>query len=646
LDDQTPYNANKIRINALLTRKMAAMANGLRNRSGTVFFLKIRIAAKLKARIVKRNSSSAFSTHNTSDCWELYPYQIYSQRMIAMPLTETKPVNQILNPRKNQPATHYTVSQYIIEQLSLWGIKRIYGVIGDANLHFLDALSRQTKIQYIACKHECAAALMASAEAKLTGRIGVCLATSGPGMANLLNGLGDAAADHAPVLAITGQVESSKMTPETKQFIDQQRLMSGITDETYLLAHPDALPDLLKTAMVKSFVMGKVAHLSIPKDMYVRQVKGEPPLALQEHLFQPVRGPLEQIEQTAEMLRNAKKPVLYIGIGVKNVAAEVKTLAEIVNAAVITTMPARALFPNDHELYAGGLGQAGSEASSVLLGESDFILTLGATWWPDQYVPVQAPVWQIDRSPINISKGSLPVKGIVDDLTQCVPQLVNLLQGMGPNYPGSKTWKDRIAEVAGEWKRQISLEANQEGTPIPPQRVIRSVAEHAAKDAILTLDTGDHTIWFNRIFQAKGRQDILISGKWRTIGFGLPAAIAAQLEFPRRQVVSVVGDGGFQQTMQEFQTAVELGLSITVVILNNQSYAIEKNRMVLSGMNTLGSKLRNPDFSLFAQACGGIGMKAAAGPQLDQILSEALQSKKPVIVDVDTADTAVPHTVI
>ncbi|HEY0828312.1 MAG TPA: thiamine pyrophosphate-binding protein [Bacilli bacterium] len=548
--------------------------------------------------------------------------------------------------------TKMNVSDFLLKQLAAWGVKRIYGVIGDANLYLLDELSKQDQIQYIACRHECGSALMASAEAKLTGRLSVCLATSGPGIANLLNGLADASMDHTRVLAITGQVETNKIGTRSKQYIDQQKFISPITEHSYLLIQANALPQVIKQCLVQSSTGGSVSHLSIPKDLYQQTVEGEIYL-YEPHLHQKLHAPVKLVKEMAQMIAGAQRPVLLIGRGIYGVTGPLKELAEMITAAVVSTMPARSLFPNDHPLYAGGLGQAGSEAASRLLAESDLIVILGATWWPEDYVPGDKPIIQVDKKAKQIGLKHPVSKGVVGDLKAMIPQLLLELKGMAEKGFSEKSisgnrqeWADRVSFVNREWRVRIEQEAHFEGSPIPPQRVIKAISDNVKEDAVIALDTGDHTLWFNRIFQSAGNQDILVSGRWRTLGFGLPAAIAAQLEFPNRQVVAIVGDGGVIQTLMEFQTAVEHHLPIVVIILNNGSYAMEKNRMEQSGLNTFGSRLVNPDFAMIAQACGGLGLRAETAEELEACLRDAFHKRQPTIIDVLTADALVPHTKI
>jgi pyruvate oxidase len=549
--------------------------------------------------------------------------------------------NKPVNAGQQGTARTFQAAQYVIEQLSAWGVKRIYGVLGDTYLHFLDALAKDGRIQFIAAAYEGAAALMASAEAKLTGRVAVCMATSGPGIANLMNGLGDAHMDGARVLAITGQVETNKIGTHTKQYIDQQRLIDPLAGRTHLLAHPSVLPEIMLDCLVYTSTQGNVSHLSVPKDLWTKELSGMVhPYA--PHLHQMLAAPEVDIQELAAILSEAERPALLLGRGVEHLTKEVTLLAEQLNAVVVTTLPARPYFPNDHQLYAGGFGQAESEASSLLLSEADVIAILGATWWPDEYAPSTAKtrIVQVDAAAANIGMGHPVEKGVVGDLGKIVPMLLKLTAGARDR----SSWQKRVRAVTGAWRKRLEEEAAASSTPIKPQRLMRAISRAAAADAVLAVDTGDHTLWFNRIFQAQPQQRILVSGRWRTLGFALPAAIAAQAEHPHRQVIALAGDGGVLQTMMEFGTAVRYGLPVVLIVCSNGSYAMEKNRMVQGGLELLGSRLENPDFAAIAKACGGVGYSADTVDRLEQCLRQALAERKPAVVDVKLDDTMVPHT--
>ncbi len=546
-----------------------------------------------------------------------------------------------VNADQRKPDQGLTVGRFFLEQLAAWGVKRIYGVIGDANLYFLDDIAKQNKIQYVPFLDENAAALAASAEAKLTGRIGVVLGTSGPGLANMLNGLGDAFADGAGVLAITGQVEGKEVGTDAKQYIQQQLTASPIASYTEMLTDADALPKMLHRFLVMSEVRGCVSHITVPKRMFRDKVNGTV-TPYSPHLRQPLLAPDKDVDETFRLIAEAKKPMFLLGRGIEGLTGDAVALADAVGAAVAASMPAMNVFPNGHERFVGGVGLAGSEAASVLMAESDLVVMFGTTWWPDDYTPVAARIVQIDAARENIGVGHLLARGLVGDLSAILPRFAQLAQGLRGEEGERAAWKRRIAEVRAQWRRRIDAEAAQDGSPVAPQRVIKTIAECVAPDAIIALDTGDHTLWFNRIFENRGQQ-VLLSGRWRTLGFALPAAIAAQLAHPDRQAVAVAGDGGVVQTLMEFKTAVNLNLPITVVVLNNGAYATEMNKMENEGLDRLGSTLNNPDFAAIASACGGAAYKASTGEQLRDCLTKALNEQRPALVEVAASPLKMPH---
>ncbi|MCI3923870.1 thiamine pyrophosphate-binding protein [Paenibacillus sp. TRM 82003] len=552
--------------------------------------------------------------------------------------------NEPVNADAKKPNQGLTVGQFLLEQLASWGVERIYGVIGDGNLFFLDDIAKQSKIQYVPFLDENAAALAASAEAKLTGRVGVVVGTSGPGLTNMLNGLGDAFADGSGVLAITGQVEEAKIGSHTKQYIQQQLTISPIASFSELLASPDALPDLLQRCLVRSGVRGEVTHLSIPKKMFREKVNGAV-LPYSPHLHQPSLAPQRDVEETFALIAGSARPMLLVGRGVTGVERETLALAEALGAAVATTMPAKHLFPNGHNLFVGGFGSGGSEAASVAMAESDLVVILGATWWPDEYSPPTARVVQIDAARENIGVGHPLLRGLVGDLRDIMPRFAGMAATMAKGDAAKTAWQKRITDLRFEWVGRLEKEAASEATPLAPQRIMRELSDGVPPDAIVTLDTGDHTLWFGRSFYNRG-QRVLLSGRWRTLGFGLPAAIAAKLAEPARPVVAIAGDGGVVQTIIELQTAAKLRLPLVLVVLNNGAYAIEKNRMELAGLNTLGSTLENPDFVGLAASCGAAGYRAATPTELRDALANALKEQRPALIDVSTAQTAVPHTKI
>lgn len=529
------------------------------------------------------------------------------------------------------------VADIIVEQLAMWGVTAAYGVIGDAIFPLTDALAKQDKIKFYTTKHESTAAFMASAQAKLTGQLSVCLATSGPGLANLMNGLADASKDRVPVLALTGQVESYFIGTDRKQYIDQQAFISPLAAYSDELAYPDAIVNLLTKAMKTAITQGKVAHLSLPKDILTAMVDIQPRKS-EPFLKTPAMSDQSVIFDALDILNQAQRPVIMVGRGALGLTEQIVALAEKMGAGVINTLPAKSVMPYSHPLALGGIGSGGSETTSKILDQADTLLIVGATWWPKDYIPKQIKIVQIDMIPENIAKNHEVAFGIVGDAKTILPQLTQML---APN-PKSQ-WLENIRSTKEKWDARLYEEVNQGQSPIAPQRIIYTLQQVIPSNAIITLDVGDHLVWFNRIFQASN-QRILISGNWRSMGFGLPAAMAAKIAEPQSPVIAVIGDGGLGMTLADFLTAVYYQLPIVISVFNNGCLAMERNRLKFGDMHQLGSSLYNPDFAAFAEICGGIGIKVEDSNELEPAFRRAFNAGKPVILDILTEATVVPTT--
>lgn len=535
-------------------------------------------------------------------------------------------------------ANQRTVADAILDQLAAWGVKRIYGYAGDAILTFMEAINRHPSIEFIATVHEGAAAFMASAEAKLTGRVGVCTATSGPGVANLINGLADAYTDRVPVIAITGQVPTKYIGTGYKQFIDLQVLLHPIAAFNTLLADPRPTVEIVYKALQVAVGHGTVANISVPKDVF------EKPCAQSSRprniLFPAHKEPQERgIKEVINLLNKNKKPIFLIGRGAQGKGELVEKLAERLGAGIIYSLPAKGVISSENKYLVGGLGLAGSPAATELLEQSDCILIIGSTWWPERFVPKDIPIIQLDGVLENIGCKGPVVLGIEG----CIAKTLSLLLE-GLKDKDNKPWKENIALVREKWLQQMKEEIS-DTNPITPQRLIKSIEKNIDHDAVITLDVGEHVLWFDKIFQGQG-QFILVSGTWRSMGFGLPAALSAKLEFPNRQVVALIGDGGLTMSLGELSTAVDKGLAVKVVVFNNRSLSMEKNRMIMAGLSQIGTNLNNPDFYKVAQACNWEGYRVTDVNELDKTISLAFKSNRPSLVEVEVSAPIPPHTTL
>ncbi|WP_227874286.1 thiamine pyrophosphate-binding protein [Tumebacillus algifaecis] len=531
-----------------------------------------------------------------------------------------------------------TVAETFVKQLEAWGVRQVYGVAGDTFLDFLDALKRSS-LQFVAVKHESTAAFMASAEAKLTGQLGVCVATSGPGMANLLNGLGDAYQDGVAVLAITGQVPTKLIGTDTKQYLDQQVLIEPLAAYSALLTAPEATVELVTKAIHTALERGAVTHLSVPKDLWSRQqmkaIRKRPHLVSGILEFDP-----QDVERAISIMKSAQQPVVVAGLGAREAAADVKRLCEAWGAGLILSLGAKGMVAESFPQLLGGIGKGGSPQASQLLKKADVILLAGDTWWPEGYVPEQARVIQIDKVIANIGTRFTVELGLVGATGQIVPALVERLQGHEQN----EQWLSYVGQSRAKWYAQVEKEASSEGSPVHPARLMRALQNTLAEDALICVDTGDHTVWFNRIFAGSGRQKVLFSGTWRSMGFALPAALACQLTAPDRQVVALVGDGCLGMTLADLSTAVRYNLPITVIVVNNGHLQMEADRQQVGEHTQLGSDLTNPDFVKVAEACGMAGFRVTDSADLDKTLAQALSLPGPVLLDITVSALMFPNT--
>jgi pyruvate dehydrogenase (quinone)/pyruvate oxidase len=527
-------------------------------------------------------------------------------------------------------------AEFTLKQLAAWGVKRVYGVMGDAILPLMDALGRQSEIRFVPTRHEAAAGFMASAEAKLTGAPGVCIGTSGPGLANLINGLGDAYADRAPLLVLTGQVESYKVGTDVKQYSPQQSMVEGLAGYTAMVASPGALPKVLVRALKTALGEGRVAQVSVPKDYWSASVEAA------VHQYEPflnappVPAP-SVLDAAAGLLVGARKPLILAGQGARGGARELLHLAETWGAGIVVALGGKGMVPGTHPLVLGGVGLGGSEPAHRALKECDLVLVAGSTWWPKPYMPEGVPVVQIDRVPANIGGQVEVAFGLPGDCRQVLAELGARLPGRG------RGWVDHLEQAKREWEAVLAAEGQGSEGPVHPGALVRAIEAALPPESIVTLDTGDHVLWFNRHFHGNGRQHVLFSGTWRSMGYGLPAAAAAALAQPEQAVVALVGDGGLTMQLGELAVPAQQGLDLTVVVSRNGSLALEENKARSEGLQPFGHTLNNPDFAAVARAFGWAAWRVESPAELASALRQAINHRGPALVDVATANDPSLH---
>lgn len=522
----------------------------------------------------------------------------------------------------------------VLKILVDWGVRSMYGVSGDAVFPLLDAVSRQSKIKYYAAAVETGAAFMAAYEAKLTGRPGVCIATSGPGSANLVNGLADAYYDGAPVLAITGQAATGKLGTNTKQYFNQQQLFTPFTRMSELVVSPEAVCSVLVSALETAVNEKTVTHLSIPVDVWQMPVTGVRRARITGRRQIVGSGFAGGLEETAVMLNNAQRPVIIVGTRDGQDAGLCVLLADNRGAGIIIAQQAKGVIPDDNPLVMGGIGEAYVPQA---LSQADFFLLVGSAAFELKFLPPAASIMQLSDSPGDLHYDRID-SGIIGS-----PGL--LLRLLIKKVPPRRDREDWLAEISADREnliRQLTADADNDEIPVHPGRLIAALNRTLAADAIIACDIGSFGHWFDRGFQAR-EQTVLLSTRWRSMGAGLPAAIAAKISCPEKQVIALVGDGGLLMSMPELLTAVKYRLPVTVVAANNHEYALETATMQAQGLTPFGNNILTPDFAAYAKAAGARGYRVEDPAQLESALTEALSSNEPTVVDVQVSNPPLPN---
>ncbi len=529
-------------------------------------------------------------------------------------------------------------SDVLIERLLAWGVDTIFGLPGDGINGVMEALRKaKDKIRFIHVRHEESAAFMACAYAKFTGRLGVCLATSGPGGIHLLNGLYDAKLDQQPVLAITG-MQFNDVTGTFQQqdveldklFIDvacyNNRVMSG--------AHMESVADLaIRSAIEKR----SVSHITIPIDVQQQPAKAEKSqrnIAHHSSSVYAISGntpPAQDLEAAAKVLNDGKRIVILAGQGALHATDELLQLAELLGAPIVKPLLGKGCVPDDSPYTTGGVGLLGTAPSEEALEECDTLLMIGTSYPYIEYLPKpgKCRCLQIDANAQRIGLRTPVEVGLVGDSKKTIQMLLPLLV-----RNDHRRFLEKAQKGMKSWNALIEKEGTSTAMPMKPQVVGWELSKRTQENAIVVSDSGTNTTVWARYMQAKKGQMHSCSGNLATMACGLPYAIAAQIAYPDRQVIGVVGDGGFTMLMGEIITAVAYKLPIKIVIIKNNTLGqIKWEQMVFQGNPEYQCDLLPIDFVALAQSVGASGVRIddpkTAGAKFD----EALSMPGPVIIE-------------
>jgi pyruvate dehydrogenase (quinone) len=535
-------------------------------------------------------------------------------------------------------------SEAIVARLADWGVDTVFGLPGDGINGIMEGLRRHSdRVRFVLVHHEEAAAFMATAYAKATGKIGVCLATSGPGGIHLLNGLYDAKLDHMPVLAITGMQETALLGTGYQQEVNLDKLYADVAEYDQMIYNPAQLPSVVDNAIRTAYARRGVAHITVPNDIQVADA-GADPWAHVAPATPPKTAPImlgpsgrpdeDDIRRLAYLLNDGEKIAILAGAGARHARAEVLAVAEALGAPIVKTLSGKAVVPDDSPYTTGGIGLLGTRPSEELMEEIDTLLMVGTNFPYTAHLPAagKVKVGQIEADPVRAG-GRVPTEvPVVADARQGLAELLPLLK-----QRSDTSFLDKCQQGMAKWRENMAALEDPERDPIAPQYVVSVLDQLAASDAIFTCDSGTIATWAARHWHIRDRREFFLSGNLASMAPGLPYAVGIQHAFPGRQVIGYVGDGGFAMLMAEFITAIKHELPVKIVINNNNSLGqILWEQMVL-GFPEYGVREPDPfvDYSGLATANGALGVKVDKAAGVRPAIEQALAHPGPALVDVN-----------
>jgi pyruvate dehydrogenase (quinone) len=533
-------------------------------------------------------------------------------------------------------------AEALAQRLVDWGVDKVFGLPGDGINGIMEGLRRhQDEIRFVLVHHEEAAAFMATAHAKATGKIGVCLATSGPGGIHLLNGLYDAKMDHVPVLAITGMQETSLLGTGYQQEVPLDKLYEDVAEYDIMISNPVQIPAVTDLAIRTAYARRGVAHITVPNDIQVADAGADPwqhvapasaPKTSAIYLAPPALPSLDDLQRLADFLNDGHKIGILAGAGALHAREELLAVAETLGAPIVKTLPGKAAVPDDSPYTTGGIGLLGTKPSEDLMDEIDTLLMVGTNFPYTKHLPQQVRCAQIEADPARAGARIPTELPIVGYSKETLRALLPLLK--------RRTDNGFLTKYQGEmdaWRQKMAALEDAGRDPIAPQYLMAMISQLAADDAILTCDSGTIATWAARHWTIRGERRFYLSGNLASMAPGLPYAIGIQQAYPDRQVIAFVGDGGFAMLMGEFLTAIQHRLPVKVVINNNNALGqILWEQMVL-GYPEHGVRYPEPfaDYAAFATANGALGVKVTKPGEVKNAISLALNHPGPALVDVN-----------
>ncbi len=529
-----------------------------------------------------------------------------------------------------------TVSDVMIETMVNWGVNAVFGMVGHSNLGVADAMKRQEEkgnLRFFGIRHEGAAAFAASAYGKLTGKPAACFAIAGPGSTNLFTGLWDAKVDRAPIIALTGQVDTQVIGTGAFQEVDLVKAFQTVADFNHGVQEHSKHAELMTRAIKHAIINRDVSHITFPDEVQILPKPENEKAQTPEGRITPfdITPPREMMEKAKEMIVKADRPAIIVGHGAKFNMKSIMAFAEMMNCPVITTFKAKGLLSDHHALGCGVLGRSGTPIASWFMNESDLLIVFGSSFSNHTGITPKKPTIQVDFDPLTLSKFHKVDAALWGEIGVTANLFMDELKG-------KLSTVDRREEIAERWRiwreEKESRMLDDKGEGISSIAVFEAMNKITPEDAIITVDVGNNAYSFGRYFECK-QQSILMSGYLGSIGFALPAAMGAwAAEGDKRPVWSVSGDGGLGQYLAEITTLVKYNMPIKHILLNNSELGKISKEQKAAEFDVWTTQLHNPNFADFATNCGALGIRVEKREDLDAAMEKIAAHDGPALLDI------------
>jgi thiamine pyrophosphate-dependent acetolactate synthase large subunit-like protein len=534
-----------------------------------------------------------------------------------------------------------TVAGQLVGVLEAIGVKHIFGLIGDSLNPLADEV-RRSQIEWVGVRHEEGAALAAAGQAKLTGHLAVCAGTTGPGSNHLVAGLYEASRDHAPVLALSGDMPRKLHGIDYIQTTEPDLLFRDVSLYTETIATAAQAPGVIHQAIAAAYAGPGVAHLTLPQDVLSAKAEGTVPSVATLKPKSEFAAEADDVARIVQQIDRAGSVVIMCGAGCRGAADLLRALSDRLKAPLVHTFRGKELMPYDDPRWMGGLGMIGTKAAYHAVQNCDLLLMVGTDYPYSNFLPTKNTVIQIDERPQVLGRRAPTALGITGSAR---PTLKLLLEGVSAKTD-TKLW-DRVSHERRKWDEMLDKQSDLKRSEdcIHPQAVARTVSDAARRDAIFVLDTGLNTLWSANWIRQTGSQRIVASFNNAAVGTSLGQANGILALDRSRQVIALTGDGGFNMLMGEFMTAVHHNLPVKVIVYNNSALGLITLEAESVGLVPFREAIEfpNPDFAALARACGGHGFTARQPGDLKAAIRDALAVDGPAIVDAVVVADEMPN---